>query len=157
MRGARQGKSRCVETLVRATRSSLLQRLRSVLIEIQSRLMDVCSCIATPPTASSEAKLTRVALPPNLTSQLEALIDEFEEQLPPLKNFILPGGSRASSCLHIARTVCRRLERLLATLVSGLVVLFQCLLSWFPSFFRMQTDLTLPSSHTSIDSQTSCL
>lgn len=47
---------------------------------------------------------------------LEAQIDAWNEQLSPLENFILPGGSPAAAHLHVARTVCRRAERQLVTL-----------------------------------------
>ncbi|HVB47434.1 MAG TPA: cob(I)yrinic acid a,c-diamide adenosyltransferase [Burkholderiales bacterium] len=48
--------------------------------------------------------------------RLEALIEAHNAQLPPLKEFILPGGSRAAAAAHLARTVCRRAERSLVTL-----------------------------------------
>jgi cob(I)alamin adenosyltransferase len=47
---------------------------------------------------------------------LERLMDELSEELPALDNFILPGGSPAAAALHVARTVCRRAERLLVAL-----------------------------------------
>jgi len=47
---------------------------------------------------------------------LEELIDSLNAQLPPLRNFVLPGGSPAGAALHVARTVCRRAERLVAAL-----------------------------------------
>lgn len=50
-------------------------------------------------------------------SRLERQIDDFESRLPGLKNFILPGGNRPASSLHHARTVCRRSERLLVSLM----------------------------------------
>ncbi len=48
--------------------------------------------------------------------ELEQLIDAWNERLPALDNFILPGGSPAAATLHVARTVCRRAERLLVKL-----------------------------------------
>lgn len=49
-------------------------------------------------------------------AQLEAALDQFNAELPALKNFILPGGSRAAALAHVARTVCRRAERRVVTL-----------------------------------------
>jgi cob(I)alamin adenosyltransferase len=49
-------------------------------------------------------------------SRLEVLLDEYNSDLPPLKEFILPGGTRAASLAHLSRTVCRRAERSLVSL-----------------------------------------
>lgn len=48
---------------------------------------------------------------PEHVTQLEQWIDGFNSKLPPLKNFVLPGGTPAAAALHVARTVCRRAER----------------------------------------------
>ncbi|MFT4650122.1 MAG: cob(I)alamin adenosyltransferase [Polaribacter sp.] len=50
---------------------------------------------------------------------IESAVEQFNEALPPLKEFILPGGSQAIAFLHLARTVCRRVERSLVTLKAG--------------------------------------
>ena len=55
---------------------------------------------------------------PKQTLALEAAVDRFEADLEPLKQFILPGGSPAAAALHLARTVCRRAERRLLTLMQ---------------------------------------
>jgi cob(I)alamin adenosyltransferase len=47
---------------------------------------------------------------------LESLMDRLSEELPPLENFVLPGGSPGAAQLHVARTVCRRAERLVVAL-----------------------------------------
>ena len=54
---------------------------------------------------------------PHHVAALEATIDELNDELGPLTNFILPGGSPGAAQLHVARTVCRRAERLLVTLM----------------------------------------
>lgn len=48
--------------------------------------------------------------------RLEQVLDGFNDPLPPLKDFILPGGGMAAACCHLARTVCRRAEREVITL-----------------------------------------
>ena len=52
-------------------------------------------------------------------SRLESIIERFNAGLPPLKEFILPGGSRAAAQCHVARTVCRRAERRVVSLASA--------------------------------------
>lgn len=50
---------------------------------------------------------------------LEKLIDRLSEDLPPLENFVLPGGTSGAAMLHVARSVCRRAERLAVALARG--------------------------------------
>lgn len=86
------------------------------LVEIQSRLLDAGSAVATPQRSSSPERLQRTSFPDHAT-QLEEWIDAMDDTLPQLKNFILPSGGLASAQLHVARTVCRRAERALVPLV----------------------------------------
>jgi len=51
------------------------------------------------------------AIPPSRTGEIEKEIDRLWAELPPLTHFIIPGGSKSASLLHLARTVCRRAER----------------------------------------------
>ena len=57
-------------------------------------------------------------VPAAYVDQLEADLDHFNRDLPPLKDFILPGGSEAAARCHLARTVCRRAERLMVSLAK---------------------------------------
>jgi cob(I)alamin adenosyltransferase len=57
-------------------------------------------------------------IPETCVDQLEAELDRFNEGLPPLKDFILPGGSEPAARCHLARTVCRRAERLMVSLAK---------------------------------------
>lgn len=88
------------------------EHLRSVLFEIQNRLFDLGAILATDPEKSMNL--------PNLAHSdiqlLENEIDQMEAGLPPLKNFILPGGHVTVSYCHVARCVCRRAERLVVAL-----------------------------------------
>lgn len=81
--------------------------------QIQSRLFDLGAVVATPLTTASQSKKNRAgAFDEENVSLLEKWIDEMDETLPPIRNFILPsGGGLTSTHLHVARAVCRRAER----------------------------------------------
>jgi cob(I)alamin adenosyltransferase len=81
---------------------------KNIIGEIQNSLFRVGSELATPPEVKSKAI---VAISSDEIHNIEKVIDEIELKLKPLKNFILPGGSKSASFLHLARTVCRRAER----------------------------------------------
>jgi cob(I)alamin adenosyltransferase len=80
--------------------------LDAILIIIQNQLFVVGADLATPGHA---AKIPRVG--DSDVTVLEQAIDQFEAILPPLTQFILPGGNLAAAHLHLARTICRRAER----------------------------------------------
>ncbi len=93
--------------------------IASMLIEIQCRLFDIGSAIATPIASSSEDKLAYVKFSNTFTSDLEKCIDELDIQLPPLKNFVIPSGGLSSVYLNHARTICRRAERSVVPLIES--------------------------------------
>jgi cob(I)alamin adenosyltransferase len=80
---------------------------------IQRELFSLGADLATPLEAEAPW-MHRLTTEP--ITRLENEIDQFESVLPPLKNFILPGGTPAAAALHQARTVCRRAERWMVTL-----------------------------------------
>ncbi|HZZ44809.1 MAG TPA: cob(I)yrinic acid a,c-diamide adenosyltransferase [Tepidisphaeraceae bacterium] len=82
---------------------------------IQAELFIVGSHLATPPARLATAKWIP-ALTESSITRLELEIDDAESHLPPLKNFILPGGSETAARLHLSRTICRRAERLVVPL-----------------------------------------
>ena len=91
--------------------------LDDTLARIQNELFVLGADLATPTEA--KPSVPRVSSP--MTAALEHEIDKFSESLPELTSFVLPGGSATASRLHVARTVCRRAERLVvlaATLES---------------------------------------
>lgn len=82
---------------------------------IQENLFIIGSDLATEP---GNAKVKIPALKPEATTLLESAMDEMDEKLPPMRNFILPGGHASVSFCHIARCVCRRAERLVVILAG---------------------------------------
>ena len=108
------------------------QELHDFLLNIQSRLFTVGANLASDPD--------KEMITPDLTEEdiyaIEKYIDKLQETLPPLKHFILPGGSPSISAAHLARTVCRRAERRCVALaleskVDNLILLYLNRLSDF--------------------------
>jgi cob(I)alamin adenosyltransferase len=84
------------------------ERLDPVLSEVQRELFIVGADLATP----MDAKPVVPRVQRSHIEKMEEYIDSFDDDLNPLKNFILPGGTRGAATLHAARTTCRRAERL---------------------------------------------
>lgn len=83
---------------------------------VQDALFDLGSELATPPKDRREGA---PAIRPTGVAALERAIDSAQAELPPLSQFIHPGGSAAGAELHFARTICRRAERLLVALMDS--------------------------------------
>ena len=88
----------------------LAPRLAETLLRVQNELFNVGSdlCILE----EDKVKMPVPVVEARHVEALERLMDELSEELPYLDNFILPGGSAGTAQLHVARTVCRRAERL---------------------------------------------
>lgn len=82
---------------------------------LQNQLFNVGSDLATPLDYQSP-HFTIPRIGDSQIEEAERMIDELEQELEPLKNFILPGGGKAAAYAHLARTVCRRAERRIVTL-----------------------------------------
>lgn len=94
-------------------------QIDTLLNRIQNELFVIGSHLAADPEKS------RMQLPDwdvTSTTDLEHAIDAMQEELPALKNFVLPGGNKAAASAHLARCVCRRAERLVVALASEAAV-----------------------------------
>jgi cob(I)alamin adenosyltransferase len=80
------------------------------IVHLQRDLFALGARLADPARRIAD-RVTKATLTPEDVSRLENWIDGFEEELPPLGRFILPGGCTPGAMLHLARTVCRRAER----------------------------------------------
>jgi cob(I)alamin adenosyltransferase len=87
----------------------LAEDVRSVLVHIQNDLFDVGADLSTP--VVPDPKYPPLRIEQDYIDRLEGWCDEFNEELPKLRSFILNGGTPAAAHLHVARTVCRRAER----------------------------------------------
>ena len=83
--------------------AEMLQAVQRDLFAVGGRLAD--------PTRRVAERVDKMHVGPAQISLLEQWIDRLEAELPPLRRFILPGGSTAGATLHLARTICRRAER----------------------------------------------
>jgi cob(I)alamin adenosyltransferase len=85
----------------------LSRPIRTVLLAVQQDLFDLGGEICVPGHCALESEQV---------ARLDAAIADFNAGLPPLREFVLPGGTRAAAAIHLARAICRRAERRLVTL-----------------------------------------
>lgn len=91
--------------------------VKKLLLKIQNDLFVLGGELATSAKPSTDDKHVKIF--EDHITQLEKQIDFYEDELKPLKQFILPGGSKSASLLHVARSVCRRSERLVVRLAKN--------------------------------------
>ena len=90
-------------------------RIEEVLLRVQHELFVVGAQLATPKPAEKGVPMVDEAH----IAAAERDIDHFEDRLPPLKEFILPGGTSVAAQIHLARAICRRAERRVVTFSSS--------------------------------------
>jgi cob(I)alamin adenosyltransferase len=98
-----------------ARASQLDPALDAELVQIERDLFAVGAQLADPADRLA-VRVTKAVIDDDHILRLEQLIDRLEEELPPLRRFILAGGTPAGAALHVARTVCRRAERRMVAL-----------------------------------------
>jgi cob(I)alamin adenosyltransferase len=92
--------------------------LDAVLSRIQNDLFDVEADLCMPSEAGKGPGGARLTVTDAQVTWLEGEIDRLNAELAPLKSFVLPGGTSAAAYLHLARTVCRRAERMMVALAD---------------------------------------
>lgn len=91
----------------------LHRQFLNIFSELQSRLFDIGADLATPEGDKHEAKVLRIS--EEHVQEVEKWIDAIDAGNEKMKSFVLPGGSDLAARLHLARTVCRRAERMMIT------------------------------------------
>ena len=104
-------------------------RVDDVLLPVQRDLHAIGALLATPPRDKRAQQLEKARIDEDRIRALERAIDAGDEELEPLRAFIIPGGSPKAAALHVARTVCRRAERRVVQLaheteIPSLVVIY---------------------------------
>jgi len=102
-----------LNAFIGVARAGAPDELAAILLRVQHELFNLGSILATLPedVHPKQARVTDAEI-----ARLEAEMDRMNEGLPPLRSFILPGGSRLNAELHVCRTVCRRAERVCVAL-----------------------------------------
>lgn len=95
---------------------------RDFVARIQHDLFTIGAALATPPPVDGRRKPVTPDLPTDRVVEMERWIDVATEEVEPLRQFILPGGTAGAAALHVARTVCRRAERAVIELGASEVV-----------------------------------
>ena len=98
----------------RGTRSAGEGLILDILAKLQPRLFDLGAELATPHGSKHESKIHRLSNTD--VAEAEGWIDRVEEGNAPMTHFVMPGGTELSARLHLARTICRRAERLMVHL-----------------------------------------
>lgn len=93
--------------------------LAKTLQSIQNHLFELGAHLATPDNRSLKSPSQCPKISTEHVRKIERMIDQFDETLPPLRQFILPTGSELASRLHLARAVARRAERRCVTMASA--------------------------------------
>ncbi len=117
-----------------ARASELPTELDSVLSRIQHELFHLGADLCIPREEKASFPAPEIEL--HHVEQLEQEIDRFNAQLLPLENFVLPGGTPGAAALHLARTVCRRAERLAVRLARE-----EALGDWIVPYLNRLSDL----------------
>ena len=101
-----------LNAVIGAARSAeVMPRVDEVLAPIQRDLFAIGALLATPHPDEHRKQLEKAKISDKRIAQLEQAIDDGQDELEPLKAFIMPGGTPKAAALHVARTVCRRAER----------------------------------------------
>lgn len=106
--------------LGRAAAAVVAPGMRDRLALLQHDLFTIGANLATPPRADGTAHPHVPPLPLARIQEMEGWIDEADQELTPLRAFILPGGTPGAAELHVCRTVCRRAERVVVGLARTL-------------------------------------
>jgi cob(I)alamin adenosyltransferase len=98
-----------------------ITEVKELLRDIQNKLFSVGSDLAAP-ISEENKKYEYLRIDNSFVETAEREIDRYEEKLEKLSNFILPGGTQGAAYLHLARTVCRRAERQVVSLIKNVEI-----------------------------------
>jgi cob(I)alamin adenosyltransferase len=105
-------------TLGVALATQPMPRIDEILAPIQQDLFAIGALLATPKLEKMREHLEKARIDDARVAELERAIDGGDDELEPLKAFVMPGGTPKAAALHVSRTVCRRAERRVVELAA---------------------------------------